>query len=522
MTNRVQRQAIEQLREQVRGAAVQARGNHLWSMDLETKRELARKHVEAGRLGTNVTGWKNPYPPADPRSMLYEYQFAYFHDLSRFKLMLASRQTGKDFTSEGEIADDCHTRPTEWMIAAPSERQALDSLDQGKVWSQAFDLMVEDYVEERESGPQTLLKSAEILFSNGSRVRAVPGRPDTVRGRSANVLLTEFDFFDNPPATWRAILPSITNPLRGGEKKIRAVSTPNGKDGQMYRLYEGEKSKGKRVDWSRHRVTIYDAVLMGLPTNWLDLEEMMDDAEGWAQEFEVQFIDSSGVLLPYELIQLCESYDAGTAIPADFWTFTSGRGPVVCGIDFGRLNDPSVCWTLELVGDVWWTREVLVMDSMPTPQQYRLLLPRMRRANRVCLDYTGPGIGLGDLLVEACGEFKPTSHKFGLVELCNFSPAFKCEIFPRLRSAMSGTKIRVPVDITTREDLHAMRQHVNAGRFSYDAPRTKDGHSDRCTALALALRASGTATAAGRPFVLPKSKDTFTRTAARRIRGMIG
>ena len=48
----------------------------------------------------------------------------------------------------------------------------------------------------------------------------MPGRPDTVRGKSANVILTEFDFFDDPLATWRAILPSITNPLRGGEKKI--------------------------------------------------------------------------------------------------------------------------------------------------------------------------------------------------------------------------------------------------------------------------------------------------------------
>jgi hypothetical protein len=49
-----------------------------------------------------------------------------------------------------------------------------------------------------------------------------------VRGYSANVLLTEFAFFENPDQTWRAILPAVTNPLRGGIKKVRLITTPNG------------------------------------------------------------------------------------------------------------------------------------------------------------------------------------------------------------------------------------------------------------------------------------------------------
>jgi hypothetical protein len=32
---------------------------------------------------------------------------------------------------------------------------------------------------------------------------------------------------------------------------------------------------------------------------------------------------------------------------------------------------------------------------------------------------------------------------------------------------------------------------VNKGEYSYWAPRTREGHSDRCTALALAVRAAG-------------------------------
>ena len=177
-------------------------------------------------MGQNATGWRNPYPTDDPRSLLLEYQYGWFHDKSRFKFGLMSRQVGKDFSSEGEAAEDCQAHRTEWMIAAPSERQALDSLEQGKIWAAAFDLKIADYSEERVGNSESLLKAAEIIYSNGSKQRAVPGRPDTVRGRSANLLLTEVDFFEDPDATWRAVLPSITNPLRGGEKQVRCITTP--------------------------------------------------------------------------------------------------------------------------------------------------------------------------------------------------------------------------------------------------------------------------------------------------------
>jgi len=35
-----------------------------------------------------------------------------------------------------------------------------------------------------------------------------------------------------------------------------------------------------------------------------------------------------------------------------------------------------------------------------------------------------------------------------------------------------------------------MQQVISNGSFSYKAPRTDAGHSDRCTALALAVRAA--------------------------------
>jgi phage FluMu gp28-like protein len=477
--------ALEQLRVQVREANDAAKANPLWSMSLEGLEGLVADHA----LGTSYTGWRNPYPASDPRGVYFEYQFAAHHDRSRAKIQIQSRQTGKDFTMNGEAVEDCIEHATEWMLAAPSERQALDSLDQGKLWADAFEFRIKDILDEREGNTsQHLLKSSEILFENGSRFRAVPGKPDTVRGRSANVILTEFDFFEQPAATWKAILPSITNPLRGGEKKIRIGTTPNGMGSAAHKIFTKDDSKDK-LRWSRHLVTIYHAVLMGLPVDVQQIRELMDDPDGFAQEFLCQFLDTTNVLLPYDLIALAESAEA-----TEYWSLDDARGAgnVYLGIDFGRSSDPTVCWTLQRVGDILWTREVLVLDDVSTPDQFQILDDRIAAASRASFDYTGPGIGLGDYMVKKHHEYKPQEHLFGKVELCTFTSKLKREMFPRLRRAFEApTRLRIPISTVIREDLHEMKQVITNGEYNYWAPRTKVGHSDRCTALALAVRAAG-------------------------------
>jgi phage FluMu gp28-like protein len=146
---------------------------------------------------------------------------------------------------------------------------------------------------------------------------------------------------------------------------------------------------------------------------------------------------------------------------------------------------------LEEVGDVWVTREVLTLKGMSSPEQQEILSIRFKAAQKVCFDYTGPGIGLGDYLAKEHGKWEPDGHSFGKIELCTFTAGFKREIFPKLRRAFEApVQIRIPVNVEVREDLHAMQAVVRNGEYSYSAPRTAEGHSDRCTALALAKRAT--------------------------------
>lgn len=433
-----------------------------------------------------------------PLDLLLPYQRDWVEDLSRFKVGLMARQTGKSFGTAGESVLDCQIHEakkskTTWVTLSAGERQALEWLRKAKEWCEAYDLALADVREERDS-TEALLKSAEIEFPNGSRIIAIPANPNTARGYSANLTLDEFAFHEQPDAIWRAIYPSISNPLRG-QYKIRIVSTPNGRGNKFADLCEkgvilkpGEVlPKGK---WSLHKVDIHTAVARGLP---LDIEELragLDDADGWAQEYECLFIDAASILLSYELLALAESPEASETIGADYWT-TSTPFPLDLGIDFGRKKDLTVCWAGESVADLHITKEVLVLDRMSTPDQVEHLAPRIRKARRVCLDYTGPGIGLGDYLVKEFGEWKPQQDKFGKIELCTFTNSLKQEIFPKLRMSFEARKERIPVSRVIREDHHSMHRVVTPnGNVTYRAPHTEDGHADRCTAHALYVRAA--------------------------------
>lgn len=424
--------------------------------------------------------------PASPMDLLLPYQRDWVRDPARFKIGLWARQTGKSFATAAEAVADCLTRKTTWVTLSAGERQALEWMLKAREWAEAFRAAIEDYTELRDHA-EALLKTAEIRWPNGSRLIAIPANPATARGYAANLTLDEFAFHEQPDAIWRAIYPSISNPLKG-ELRLRVVSTPNGLGNKFADLWH----KGG-AHWSRHKVTLADAVARGLPVDIESLRSGMADPEGWAQEYECQFLDAAAVLLPYDLIARCESPEATTSLPLEWWKAGGPRGPLFCGVDFGRKHDLTVCWTLEQIGDVLHTREVLEMRGMDTPTQSEMLRPRLAAAHRVALDYTGPGVGLGDFLAREFGIFDEAQHKYGRLELVTFSNPVKVELFSKLRMAFETAKLRVPISRDIREDLHSVqRVSLAGGGVTYRAPHTADGHADRATALALAVRAATT------------------------------
>ena len=406
------------------------------------------------------------------KEILMPYQMKWVEDTARFKIGLWSRQTGKSFATACEAVTDCAAQPKGssdlWVVLSAGERQALEWMEKAKKWSEAVKATVDGYEEIRGSA-NALLSRAEIRFANGARIVAIPANPDTARGYSANLVLDEFAIHEKPFEIWAAIYPSITNPLTG-EKKLRIVSTPKGRGNKFADLWEHNDK------YSKHKVTIEDAVSMGLPIDLEELKAGVDDPDIWAQEYMCEFIDNTAVLLPYEMLGKCES----ESIKDD------GTSPLYVGMDVGRSKDLSVIVTAVKLGDVLAVVDVTELRKMPFNDQLDVLLgkSRDRRVQHVCIDSTGIGAMLAEEAARKGGA------KFEGVQ---FTMQSKGEMYGLMRRKFEERSIRIPVSREMREDLHAVQRVVSAGgSVTYSAPRNADGHSDRAAVLALCCRAAAT------------------------------
>ena len=429
------------------------------------------------------------------KEILLPWQQSWVADRSRFKIGMWSRQTGKSFSTACEAVTDSVAQPEHssslWVVLSAGERQALEWMEKAKKWSQAIKATVDSYDELRDSA-NALLSRAEIRFANGARIVAIPANPDTARGYSANLILDEFAIHEKPFDIWAAIYPSITNPL-AGEKRLRIVSTPKGRGNKFADLWEHNET------YSKHLVTIEDAVALGLfgkdpklaQARLAELRNGVDDDDIWAQEYMCRFIDNTAILLPYEMIGKCES----ESIKDD------GASPLYIGMDIGRSHDLSVIVTAVKLGDVLAVLEVDTLTKMPFVDK-----SRASRVQGVCIDSTGIGAMLAEEATKMLG---------GKCRGVQFNVATKGEMYGLLRRKFEERSIRVPVERTLREDLHAVQRVVSTGgNVTYSAPRNADGHSDRAAALSLCcLAAKGGAEIAPRALNLAIGNQEFRSIA---------
>ena len=393
--------------------------------------------------------------------LMLPYQQRWVADTSRFKIWLKSRQIGGSLGTAFEAVASCVDKPnTDWVVLSAGQRQSEEWMLKGnrvaRIVSDAMDL------------PKPDCRTSEVRFPNGSRILALPANPDTVRGYSANLVLDEFAFHERPDRIYEAIYPAISNPLRG-ELKLRIISTPAGRNSKFFEIW----NKSEELNFVRHKTTIHSAIEEGLPMDVEALKLGLDDPEAWEQEYECEFVDATNVLLPYTLIDECVSDEATQDCEEE-----SGGAVRFVGIDIGRKHDLTVAWTLEKVGDVMWTREVLVLRNTPYHLQEELLSDRINRATHAAIDSTGIGNAISESLAKRFA-FK--------LEECTFTQGLKAKIFPGLRRAFQERGLRVPRDKAIREDLHSVNELTTpGGNKQYRAVRRSDGHADRCTALALA------------------------------------
>lgn len=402
--------------------------------------------------------------------ILLPYQQRWINDSSRWKIGMFARQTGKTFTTTLEVVRSVLKAEAgggreRWVILSRGERQAKEAMDEG----------VRRHLQAIGCGFRSLDRSfvtkdtaLDVAFPNGSRITALPANPETARGYSANVFLDEFAFHQDSDKIWESLFPVVSH----GNKRLVITSTPNGSGNRFHTIMtQGE-------GWSRHVVDIHQAIADGLNRNVDDLKSMLNDADSWAQEFELQWVDDASAWLSYDLIHSCVDRKAGD--PYDY-------DDKVCylGVDIAVRNDLFVAVVLELVDDVYWVREVVEGHKISFRDQDAIVdrLVKRYRIARICVDQTG----IGERTVEEL------QLKYGqkMVNGVMFTAPAKLDMAMRARKLFEQSRIRVPDRVDFINDLHKITKTVGpTGVVRLTAERDKNGHADRAWALFLAVESS--------------------------------
>lgn len=447
-----------------------------------------------------------PLGGLEPLIKFLPYQRAWRADRSRFKIGMFARQTGKTFTNCSELVDDCIEaelagKRKRWVILSRGERQAKEAMETGvKPFTSAFWELYRGVVrgkapeirEEEFRGADAAYRMFEVEFPGGSRITALPANPDTARGFSANVLLDEFAFHADSKAIWGALFPVISK----NGLVLRVVSTPNGKSNKFYDLMTQEPTV-----WSRHVVDIYQAVEQGLDRDIDMLRAGIGDADLWAQEYELKWLDEATAWLDYDLIHACEGND-GRSIHVQYTGVglhptrevmrdvgrppDPAKGQVYVGMDIARKKDLTCIWVAEMLGDVLYPREIITMLRAPFWAQHAELDRIIARDNpvRISIDQTGMG--------EAFVETAQQRHGASRVEGVMFTPAHRFKMASLLKDRMEDRRMRFPAgDRALRDDLHSITKAITATgsvRLVHDGQ--SDGHGDRFWAAALCCNAA--------------------------------
>lgn len=461
------------------------------------------------------------------------YQRRWLADRSRFKVGMFARQTGKTFTNCAEVTESCIDaeaagRRVRWVILSRGERQAKEAMETGvKPFTRAFWELYRGVLkgkapevrEDEYRVNDAAYRMFEVEFPGGSKITALPANPDTARGFSANVLLDEFAFHQDSKAIWGALFPVIS---RAG-LVLRVVSTPNGKANKFYDLMTEVDSP-----WSRHVVDIYQAVEQGLDRNIDELRAGIGDADLWAQEYELKWLDEASAWLDFELIRACETDEPCRIVHVDFpdgaYTVARAigadpappRGRVYVGMDIARRKDLTCIWVDELLGDVLYPREIITMRRAPFHAQHAELDRIIRRDNpaRVCIDQTGMG--------EDFVEHEQLRQGASRIEGVLFTGDRRFALASLLKERMEDRRRRIPAgDRDIRDDLHSITKAVTATgsvRLVHDGQ--SDGHGDRFWASALACNAADEPYQpyAYRPFRPAPQKDPDPRVGGGRAR----
>src|SRR5210317_942961 len=218
---------------------------------------------------------------------VYDYQKEIIEKMngSRQVAVCTSRQAGKTTTAVAIILHYVlfNDHKTVALLANKGEA-AREILDRIKIAYEALPKWLQQGVVEWNKG--------SVEFENGCKIIASATSSSAIRGKSISLLyIDETAFVENWDEFFASVFPTISS---GQTTKILFTSTPNGLN-HFYKTCEGAREGTNGYEY----VQVLWKDVPGRDDAWKHetLSSMDFDYEKFAQEFECEFLGSSGTLI---------------------------------------------------------------------------------------------------------------------------------------------------------------------------------------------------------------------------------
>ena len=467
-------------------------------------------------------------PLAD--GILMAHQVAWVADKSDVKIAEKGRRTGITFA---EALDDTLIAASKRSAGGDNVFYVGDSKDKALEFCGVVARFARHLARELVSvnefmfddiqpdGTTNRIAAYRVKFASGFQVVGLSSRPAAIRGLQGIVVIDEAAFHQDV----RAVIDAVGALLIWGGK-IRIISTHNTSKNPFNELVR--ETREGRNDYSLHRISFDDAVGNGLyervclingdeptpegKTAWYRKVRRVYGTRTAAMREELDVIprEGSGVAIPLAWIEACSEADHQVlrweAPAEDFTSWPEDlrraemerylerevqpvldllqRMPSHAGLDFGMKMDRTCLSIFQTAQDL--TRHVpliIELDRCPYDQQKQLVkyvLERLPRFSGAIFDANGNGMPLAQEIAQTFGE--------RLIQQLHPNVAWYREHGPKFRAAFQDGTIRIPADVTIRDDLRELAEIDGVIHVPSDVRRKGDGgenprHADAAMSL---------------------------------------